>query len=93
MITVFIAVIAKVKLVIMRLFAYVMVKFIRIRKVLILMRYMTDEQLKTMTKDEANKTLSYEDKVRWAVLQNSKANIYFIKHGNIEDVPAEGWWY
>lgn len=65
MITVFIAVIAKVKLVIMRLFAYVMVKFIRIRKVLILMRYMTDEQLITMTKDEANKTLSYEDKVRY----------------------------
>jgi len=29
---------------------------------------MTDEQLKTMTKDEANKTLSYEDKVRWAEL-------------------------
>lgn len=45
------------------------------------------------TKDEANKTLSYEDKVRWAELQNSKANLYFIKHGNIEDVPAEGWWY
>lgn len=59
MITVFIAVIAKVKLVIMRLFAYVMVKFIRIQKVLILMRYMTDEQLMAMTKDEANKTLSW----------------------------------
>ena len=57
------------------------------------MRYMTDEQLKHMTKDEANKTLSYEDKVRWAKLQNSTANLYFIKHGNIEDVPAEGWWY
>lgn len=42
---------------------------------------MTDEQLIAMTKDEANKTLSYEDKVRWAELQNSKANIYFIKHG------------
>ena len=54
---------------------------------------MTDEQLKTMTKDEANKTLSYEDKVRWVKLQNSTANLYFIKHGNIEDVPAEGWWY
>lgn len=54
---------------------------------------MTDEQLKTMTKDEANKTLSYEDKVRWAELQNSKANLYYIKHGNIEDVPAECWWY
>lgn len=54
---------------------------------------MTDEQLKAMTKDEANKTLSYEDKVRWAELQNSTANLYFIKHGNIEDVPAAGWWY
>lgn len=57
------------------------------------MRYMTDEQLKHMTKDEANKTLSYEDKVRWVKLQNSTANLYFIKHRNIEEVPAAGWWY
>lgn len=61
MLTVFIAVIAKVKLVLMRLFAYAMVKFIRIQKVLILMRYMTDEQLKHMTKDEANKVLTLKE--------------------------------
>ena len=54
---------------------------------------MTDEELKVITKDEANKTLSYEDKVRWVKLQNSTANLYFIKHGNIEDVAPEGWWY
>lgn len=54
---------------------------------------MTDEQLKTMTKDEANKTLSCEDKARWVTLQNSTANLFFIKNGNIEDVPAAGWWY
>lgn len=54
---------------------------------------MTDEQLKAMTKDEANKTLSYEDKVRWAKLQNSTANLYFIKHENIEDASAAGWRY
>ena len=54
---------------------------------------MTNEELKIMTKDEANKTLSYEDKVRWVKLKNSTANLYFIKHGVIEDVPAAGWWY
>ena len=44
MITVFIVVIVKVKLALIMLFVYTMGKFIRIQKVLILMRYMTDEQ-------------------------------------------------
>lgn len=51
-----------------------------------------DERLKAMTKDEANKTLSYKDKTRWVELHNATANLYFIRNGNIEDVSPAGWW-
>lgn len=55
---------------------------------------MTDEQLKAITtKDEANKVLSYEDKVRWVELQNSTAHVCFIKNGKNEDIDPAGWWY
>lgn len=54
---------------------------------------MTDEQLKAMSKDEANKTLSFDDKYRWVRLHNATANLYFVKRGQINDVPAAGWWY
>lgn len=54
---------------------------------------MTDEQLKSMSKDEANKTLSFDDKYRWVRLHNATANLYFVKRGQIKDVPATGWWY
>lgn len=54
---------------------------------------MTDEQLKAMSKDEANKTLSFDDKYRWVRLHNATAKLYFVKRGQIKDVPAAGWWY
>ena len=55
---------------------------------------MTDEELKKMTKDEANEHLSLEDKRRWVKLHNTTANLYFLKkEGHIEDVPSQGWWY
>lgn len=53
---------------------------------------MTDEQLKAMSKDEANKTLSRSDMYRWVRLHNATANLYFVKDGKIEDVEPAGWW-
>ena len=54
---------------------------------------MNDEDLKAMSKDEANKTLSRSDMWRWVRLHNATANLYFIKDGKIEDVEPSGWWY
>ena len=54
---------------------------------------MTDEQLKAMSKDDANKVLCRSDQRRWVRLHNATANLYFIKDGKIEDVPPAGWWY
>lgn len=54
---------------------------------------MTDEQLKAMSKADANKLLSRSDMRRWVRLHNATANLYFIKDGKIEDVEPAGWWY
>ena len=54
---------------------------------------MTDEQLKAMSKADANKLLSRSDMHRWVQLHNATANLYFIKNGQIEDVEPSGWWY
>lgn len=54
---------------------------------------MTDEDLKAMSKDEANEKLSFDDKYRWVRLHNTTANLYFIKNSKIEDVEPSGWWY
>ena len=53
----------------------------------------TDQQLKAMPKDEANKTLSRSDMHRWVRLHSATANLYFIKDGKIENVEPSGWWY
>ena len=54
---------------------------------------MTDEQLKAMSKDDANASLSRSDMHRWVQLHNATANCYFVKDGKIEDVEPAGWWY
>lgn len=54
---------------------------------------MTDEQLKAMSKADANASLSRSDMHRWVQLHNATANCYFIKNGKIEDVEPAGWWY
>lgn len=54
---------------------------------------MTDEELKTMSKDTANKFLNNIDKERWAHLHSATANLYVVRNGKIVDVPTEGWWY
>lgn len=54
---------------------------------------MTDKQLMAMSKDEANRILSYEAKVRWVALKNYTANLYTIRDGNIVDVLVAGWWH
>ena len=54
---------------------------------------MTDEQLKVMSKTDANASLSLSDMHRWVQLHNATANLYFIKDGKIEDVELAGWWY
>ena len=54
---------------------------------------MTDEQLKSMSKDEANKLLSRSDMHRWVQLHNATANVYFVKDDKIEVVDPSGWWY
>lgn len=54
---------------------------------------MTDEQLKAMPKDDANKLLCMEDQRRWVQLHNATANLYFINDGKIADVDPSGWWY
>ena len=54
---------------------------------------MTDEELKMMSKDSANKSLNNKDKERWVRLHSATANLYFVRNGKIVDVPPEGWWY
>ena len=54
---------------------------------------METKDLATMTKDEANINLSYEDKVRWAEEHTRTANTYVIRNGMICDVEPAGWWY
>ena len=54
---------------------------------------MTDEQLKAMSKADANASLSLSDMHRWVQLHNATANLYFVKNGKIEDVEPAGWWY
>ena len=54
---------------------------------------MTDEQLKAMSKADANALLSQSDMHRWVLLHNVTANLYFVKNGKIEDVEPAGWWY
>lgn len=46
-----------------------------------------------MTKDEANQYLSREEKEMWIEFHNRTANLYVLRNGRIEDVPATGWWY
>lgn len=50
---------------------------------------MTDEDLKAMSKDEANEKLSFDDKYRWVRLHNTTANLYFVRRGQIKDVPRK----
>ena len=54
---------------------------------------MNDEELKAMSKDEANEKLSFDDKYRWVRLHNATANLYFVRRGQIKDVSPQGWWY
>ena len=52
---------------------------------------MTDEDLKAMSKDEANEKLSFDDKYRWVRLNNTTANLYYVRRGQIKDVsPKSG---
>lgn len=54
---------------------------------------MTDEELKAMSMDEANRRImDKKDQWRWVEIHNATANLYFIKKGKIEDVPVAGWW-
>lgn len=53
---------------------------------------MTDEELKAMSKDDANKLFYESDRERWVRLHNATANLYFVKNGKIEDVEPAGWW-
>ena len=50
------------------------------------------EELKSMSKDDANKHLSTIDKLRWVELHNATANLYCLRKDKIEDVPVAGWW-
>ena len=54
---------------------------------------METKDLATMTKDEANLSLSYEDKVKWVEEHTRTANTYFMRNGMICDVEPAGWWY
>ena len=54
---------------------------------------MTDEELKAMSKDDANRLLNVLNKRRWVDLHNETANLYFIKDCKIVDVEPSGWWY
>lgn len=54
---------------------------------------MTDEVLNKMERLHANMTLNAAEKRRWVELHNRCANLYFIKKGQIEEVPPCGWWY
>ncbi len=54
---------------------------------------MTDEHLKAMSKDEANKVLCRSDQRSWVRLHNTTANLYFIKDGKTVNVCPSGWWY
>jgi hypothetical protein len=49
--------------------------------------------LSLMTKEEANISLSYEDKVRWVEEHTRTANTYCMRNGMICDVEPAGWWY
>ena len=50
--------------------------------------------LPTLTKDEANRLISYTDKRKWVEIHNEKGNFYSIdKEGVISDVSPAGWWY
>ena len=53
---------------------------------------MTDEELKAMSKDEANQFLSYKDKRRWVDLHNIGYHLSLVTE-QIEDVPPEGWYF
>ena len=46
---------------------------------------MTDEELKAMSKDDANEKLGFDDKYRWVRLNNATANLYFVRRGQIKD--------
>ena len=52
----------------------------------------TDNELEAMSKDEANKSLCWRDKERWADLHNKTANLYCVRNNEIVDVPPAGWW-
>jgi hypothetical protein len=54
---------------------------------------MDREKLSLMTKEEANRSLSYEDKVKWVEEHTKTANTYFMRNGEICDVEPAGWWY
>lgn len=54
---------------------------------------METTDLTTMTKEEANRSLSHEDKVRWVEEHTRTANTYVIRNGIICDVEPAGWWY
>ena len=54
---------------------------------------MDREILSLMTKEEANRRLSYEDKVRWVEEHTKTANTYCMRNDMICDVEPAGWWY
>lgn len=49
--------------------------------------------LALMSMEEANRSLSYEDKVRWVEEHTRTANTYSMCNGRIYDVAPSGWWY
>jgi hypothetical protein len=55
---------------------------------------MTNEELKAMSMDEANRKLTTaEDQRRWVEIHNRGFNIYVIRNYKIKEVPPEGWYY
>lgn len=54
---------------------------------------METKDLTNMTKDEANLSLSYEEKFRWVEEHTKTANTYCMRNGMICDVSPAGWWY
>lgn len=54
---------------------------------------METKDLATMTKEEANTSLSYEDKAKWVEEHTRTANTYCMRNGIICDVEPAGWWH
>lgn len=54
-----------------------------------------EKVLKDMTKDEANRLLSYKFKREWVEVHTRTANTYYLdfRTGIIKDVDPAGWYY